>query len=226
MFNLSQSAPTPAAPPAPAEHTDSIPPQVPSEPGLANADTASLESLPAGDAAQYVIDKMHLVQIHNMARGRNVVVAVIDSEIDVNHPDLRGDVIERYDATQSPSHPHVHGTGMAGAIAAHSRLLGIAPGVKLLAIKAFDEQAASAEATSFQILKGLDFAIAHKARIINMSFAGPRDPMLERTLKAAHDKGIILVAAAGNAGPGSPPLYPGADANVIAVNGERLQRRT
>ena len=205
----------PAVPPP--EQTDSIPPKTPSEPGLANADTASLETLPAGDAAQYVIDKMHLVQIHNMARGRNVVVAVIDSEIDVNHPDLKGDIIERFDATQTPSHPHVHGTGMAGAIAAHQRLLGVAPGVKLLAIKAFDEQASSAEATSFQILKGLEYAMAHKARVINMSFAGPHDPMLERTLKAAHDKGIILVAAAGNAGPKSPPLYPGADPNVIAV---------
>jgi subtilisin family serine protease len=126
-------------------------------------------------------------------------------------------IVDRFDATQSASHPHPHGTGMAGAIAAHRRLLGVAPGVRLIAIKAFDEQAASAEATSFQILKGLDYAIAHKARVINMSFAGPHDPMMERTLKLAHDKGIILVAAAGNAGPRSPPLYPGADKNVIAV---------
>ena len=50
-----------------------------------------------------------------------------------------------------------------------------------------------------------------------MSFAGPRDIMMERTLKAAYDKGIILIAAAGNAGPKSPPLYPGADPSVIAV---------
>src|SRR5476649_968150 len=50
-----------------------------------------------------------------------------------------------------------------------------------------------------------------------MSFAGPRDPSLERALKVAHDKGIVLVAAAGNAGPKSPPLYPAADPNVIAV---------
>jgi subtilase family protein len=215
VFNLSQSAP--AAPPAPAAHTDAMPPTTESQPGLANADTASLESLPAGDAAQYVIDKMHLAAVHHMASGRNVVVAVIDSEIDLNHPDLKGVVVDRFDATQGPSHPHVHGTGMAGAIAARHRLLGVAPNVRLIAIKAFDEQASSAEATSYQILKGLDYAIEHKARIINMSFAGPRDPMMERTLKIAHDKGIILIAAAGNAGPKSPPLYPGADASVIAV---------
>jgi subtilisin family serine protease len=50
-----------------------------------------------------------------------------------------------------------------------------------------------------------------------MSFAGPRDPSLERVIKAAREKGVVLIAAAGNAGPKSPPLYPGADPNVIGV---------
>jgi subtilisin family serine protease len=50
-----------------------------------------------------------------------------------------------------------------------------------------------------------------------MSFAGPYDPMLQLALKKAHDKGIVLIAAAGNAGARSPPLYPAADENVIAV---------
>src|SRR5207245_6693149 len=50
-----------------------------------------------------------------------------------------------------------------------------------------------------------------------MSFAGPKDPSLERVLKLAYDKAIVLIAAAGNAGPKSPPLYPAADPNVIAV---------
>ena len=50
-----------------------------------------------------------------------------------------------------------------------------------------------------------------------MSFAGPRDPTIERALKAAYDKGVVLIAAAGNAGPRSPPLLPAADKHVIAV---------
>jgi len=58
-----------------------------------------------------------------------------------------------------------------------------------------------------------------------MSFAGPRDPMMERVLKSAHDKGIILIAAAGNAGPKSPPLYPGADVSVIAVSASDFNDR-
>jgi subtilisin family serine protease len=50
-----------------------------------------------------------------------------------------------------------------------------------------------------------------------MSFAGPRDPILQQAIKKLSDDGIILIAAAGNAGPKSPPLFPGADPNVIAV---------
>jgi filamentous hemagglutinin family protein len=174
--------------------------------------------LPAGDAAQYIIEKLRLGVVHTRAVGRNIPVAVIDSEIDLQHPDLAGVVSETFDAIGSASNPHAHGTGMAGAIASHRRLLGIAPGVKILAVKAFDETNASAEATSFQILKGLDWAIAKKVRIINMSFAGPRDLMVERALQKAYDQGIVLIAAAGNAGPKSPPLYPAADVNVIAVS--------
>jgi subtilisin family serine protease len=215
VFILAQGATQPAAPAS--DQTNSIPPAGEPATDLANSDTASLQSLPAGDAAQYVIDKLHLGALHQRVRGRNVTVAVIDSEIDSKHPDLAGVIAERFDATSSASRPHLHGTGMAGAIASRSRLLGVAPGVRILAIKAFDESASSAEATSFQILKGLDYAISRNVRIINMSFAGPRDLMMERTLKTAHDKGIILIAAAGNAGPKSPPLYPGADPSVIAV---------
>ena len=113
---------------------------------------------------------------------------------------------------------------MAGAIGSRDRLLGVAPGARLLAVRAFSSQASSAEGTTFSILKGIDWAVSQGARIINMSFAGPRDPSLERALKAAYDKGVVLIAAAGNAGPKSPPLYPGADPNVIAVTATDSRR--
>ncbi len=62
-----------------------------------------------------------------------------------------------------------------------------------------------------------------------MSFAGPYDPSLERALKDAAAKGVILIGASGNAGPKSPPLWPGADPNVIAVtatdSGDKLFRQ-
>jgi subtilisin family serine protease len=171
---------------------------------------------PKGDAAQYILEKLKISDVHRMVRGNNVLIAVIDSEIDAAHPDLEGVIAQHYSAVGAPEKPHSHGTGMAGAIASHQRLLGTAPGARLLAVHAFST-AANAESTTFNILKGVDWAVRQGARIINMSFAGPKDPSLEGALKAAYNKGIVLIAAAGNAGPKSPPLYPGADPDVIAV---------
>jgi subtilisin family serine protease len=175
------------------------------------------DSGPKGDAAQYVLEKLKISDVHRLVRGNNVVIAVIDSEIDAAHPDLEGVIAQHYSAVGAPEKPHSHGTGMAGAIASHQRLLGTAPGARLLAVHAFSTAAESPESTTFNILKGVDWSVRQGARIINMSFAGPKDPSLARALQAAYDKGIVLIAAAGNAGPKSPPLYPGADPYVIAV---------
>jgi subtilisin family serine protease len=180
-----------------------------------------------GDPAQYELAKLHLPQAHTLARGDNVRVAVIDSGIDSQHPDLADAVVESFDAlaplkpsaASDPIKPHRHGTAIAGLIAAHGKLLGAAPAAKILAIRAFDpDGTGSSDGTTFAILKGLDWAAAHGARVINMSFAGPSDPAIHRSLGAAHKKGIVLVAAAGNAGAKSPPLYPAADPDVIAVS--------
>jgi subtilisin family serine protease len=65
--------------------------------------------------------------------------------------------------------------------------------------------------------------VEHGAQIVNMSFAGPRDTVIERAIAATAAKGIVLVAAAGNAGPKSPPLYPAANPNVIAVSATDAQ---
>ncbi len=171
-----------------------------------------------GDSAQYALGKLGLIDIHRLIKGTNISIAVIDSQIDVHHPDMDGVFADQYDAVGGPAEmPHPHGTGMAGAIAAHRKLMGIAPAARIYAIHAFSSNAASADSTTFNILKGLDWAASKGVRVINMSFAGPRDPSMERALKNAHDKGIVLIAAAGNAGPKSPPLFPGADPNVIAV---------
>jgi subtilisin family serine protease len=107
---------------------------------------------------------------------------------------------------------------MAGAIVSQDRLMGVAPGARALAIHAFATGSAqSPQATTQAIIKGLEWAVNKGARVINMSFAGPKDPMLALALKKASEKGAILIAAVGNAGPKSPPLYPAADPHVIGV---------
>jgi subtilisin family serine protease len=172
----------------------------------------------AGDPAQYVLKKLHLAEAHRITRGDKVVIALIDSQIDANQPNLAGAVTDRYDAGCGATAPELHGTGMAGAIASHGQLLGVAPQATIIAICAFGgASTGQPQATSIKILKGLDYAIQRGARIVNMSFAGPHDPALSQALQIAREKGILVVAAAGNKGPKSPPLYPGADPNVMAV---------
>jgi hypothetical protein len=172
-----------------------------------------------GDPAQYTLAKLRIPQAHTVTKGDNVLVAVIDSGIDVTHPELNGVIAGTFAAFDPMEKPHSHGTAIAGAIAAQARLrlMGCAPAVRILAIKAFREADFGAEGTSFNIFKGLEYAVAQGAQVINMSFAGPRDPLLERSIAAAHERGIVLVAAVGNAGPNSAPLYPAADPRVIAV---------
>jgi len=180
-----------------------------------------------GDSAQYIVAKLGLVEAHSLATGKGIKIAVIDSEIDAQHPDLQGAVTGTFDALPSSDQtPHSHGTGMAGAISSHQRLLGVAPGAQILGIRAFGVNSDGAQGTSMNIVKGLEWAVAQGAQVINMSFAGPRDPILEQALKSLKDRGIILVGAAGNAGPKSPPLFPGADPNVIGVSATDLDDKT
>ena len=133
-----------------------------------------------GDAAQYAVAQLRLPQAHALARGMNVTIAVIDSGVDVKHPELANSVADSFDALGSSEGPHVHGTGIAGAIVAHARLMGSAPEARLLAIRAFGAGSKGAESTSYVILRGLNYAAEHGAQIINMSFAGPKDPLIER----------------------------------------------
>jgi len=176
-----------------------------------------------GDPAQYALLKLRLPQAHTLAHGANVTIAIIDSGIDIRHPELANAIVGSFDALGSKEGPHVHGTGIAGAIVSHARLMGSAPAARILAIRAFGVAPGGAESTSFVILKGLDYAAANGAQIVNMSFAGPKDGLIERGIAATAAKGIVMVAAAGNAGPKSPPLYPAVNANVIAVSATDAQ---
>src|SRR5579863_2850396 len=181
--------------------------------------------LSGGDPAQYALSKLRLPQAHTLADGANVTIAVIDSGIDLKHPEFAGVTITPFDALDGKDGPHAHGTGVAGAIISHVRLMGSAPAAHILAIRAFGTSGKAPESTSFVILRGPDLAAAHGARIVNMSFAGPKDAIVGRGLAALAARNIVMVAAAGNAGPKSPPLYPAADPSVMAVSATDAQDR-
>jgi len=164
------------------------------EQATAPAPAAQGEPEPQGDAAQYILEKLKMLDVHRMVRGANIPIAVIDSEIDFTHPDLVGVVAQRFSAVGgAPEKPHPHGTGMAGAMAARQRVLGTAPAARLLAVHAFSSNAAKAESTTFNILKGIDWAVGQGARVINMSSSParriPRSTLAQARLRQGHRAG-------------------------------------
>ena len=172
---------------------------------------------PARDLGQYALIRMRMPEAHSLASGHQVLIAVIDSGADTQHPELAGLILDTFDAIGSGDRTHAHGTSIVGAIAARARLRGTAPGAHILVARAFGTNRSSMDGTTTDIIKSIEWAMQRHARIINMSFAGSRDPAIDRRLAMARGRGIILVAAAGNAGPNSPPLYPAANPLVIAV---------
>jgi hypothetical protein len=186
-------------------------------------------AMPAPAAAQrlpqYAIDKLDLADVHRLSRGARVKVAVIDSGIDIGHPELAGALDKGSDmltgAPVQPGDADSHGTGMASAVFARSQLTGVAPAASLLAVRAFKGTVAGdrsgAQGTSWHVLRGIDWSVAEGARVLNLSFAGPRDELVSRALAAASARGVVAVAAAGNAGPAAAPLFPASDPHAIAV---------
>ncbi len=180
----------------------------------------SLADETAANSIQYAPAKIRVDEAHQIAKGRDVLVAIIDTGIDTEHPELKAAVVDHFEAIDfEPASEKRHGTAMAAVIAANSHMLGIAPSVRLLSARAFGVPKGGSEvsATSFAILKSMQWSFDRGARIFNLSFAGPRDPALMKGLDALAARDVIMVAAAGNAGPDAPPAYPGAHPGVIAV---------
>ncbi|WP_457940884.1 S8 family serine peptidase [Mesorhizobium sp. 10J20-29] len=148
------------------------------------------------------------------ASGENVRIAVIDTAIDETHPALKGVVEGIFDAMPGVEVTvRDHGTSIAGLIAGIGDLPGMAPGSRIYHARAFE----GGRSTMDIILSALDWAAEQDVRIINMSFVGPKNDMLEAACAAARGRDMVLVAAAGNNGPKAPYGYPAAYDSVIAV---------
>jgi subtilisin family serine protease len=165
----------------------------------------------------------------NLPTGAGVKLAIIDTCVERDHAEFRGSIASSFDAIlQKPAgcQPDNHGTAVASLIAGRAQLRGTAIGASILPVRAFafSREENEIAATSQDIAFAMDWAAQSDARVMNLSFTGPADPLIERSAAAAYRGGIVLVAAAGNAGPASPPLYPAAYPEVIAVtatNGRR-----
>jgi len=175
---------------------------------------------PADSGLQYSLTKLNLAGTPADADGKGVTVAVIDTAIDATHPDFAHLDLRSIDAFGTTVIRHrSHGTAIAGILAADGVVKGIAPHVRLLAVRAFDSSPGDQRTVSstFVLLRSLDLAIENSARIINMSFAGPEDGLVAKAVAAAARANVHLVSAAGNLGPDAPPAFPAAYPEVISV---------
>ncbi len=138
--------------------------------------------------AQPVARQWRLAELHELATGRGVKVAVIDSGIEGNHPDLAGQLLvnRNFVAGRAPASEQ-HGTGVAGIIAARADngigIAGVAPGARLLGLRACWQASARPVRTvcdSFSLAKALYFAAEQKADVINLSLERARRPLAGR----------------------------------------------
>ena len=172
------------------------------------------------ETPQYALSKMSVAPAHEMALGRGVRIAVIDSAIDAGHPDLAGAVLNAFDATnRSADTGDGHGTAVAGIIGARGTVRGVAPMAEILAVRAFAPLARQQPIASSSVilLRAIEWSVVNGAQVLNMSFVGPRDPAVQAMIEAAQKRNAVIVAAAGNGGSSAPPAYPAAYPGVIAV---------
>jgi Subtilase family len=163
----------------------------------------------------------HLADLHTLTTGRRVLVAQIDSGVETDHPDLAGQIAATENFVDGePYTGEEHGTAVAGIIGARADngigIVGIAPGARILALRACWQRGTdTAACSSFSLAKALQFALDRGPQVINLSLAGPADPLLARLIDVAIARGIAVVAAADPllADGGFPASHP----DVIAV---------
>jgi subtilisin family serine protease len=169
------------------------------------------------------IEKVGATQVHSTYEntGDGINVAILDTGIDYNHPDLDENYAGGYDFVNNDEDPwddQYHGTHCAGTVAAENNtegVIGVAPDVNLYALKVLDSEGSGYYS---YIISALEWAVENDIDVASMSLSGSSDYIyLRNACDEAYSNGVVLVAAAGNTGDDSL-RYPAAYDSVIAVS--------
>jgi type VII secretion-associated serine protease mycosin len=182
-------------------------------PGVAHAETIR--------DREWYLNTLNIAQAQQISQGAGVIVAVVDSGVWPEHPDLQGQVLPGTgfggDATSDGSDNGGHGTAMASVIAGKggnsSHVLGIAPRVKILPIST------GSGAAPDQISQGIHYAVDHGAKVVNIS-EGKTEPATQTSIDAvryALSKNVVVVSSAGNRPEASEVSEPANVPGVVAV---------
>jgi type VII secretion-associated serine protease mycosin len=171
-------------------------------------------------ANQWYLDFLHIPQAHLITRGAGQIVALVDTGVDA-HPDLAGSVIPGTDfnpaKTDGRKDTFGHGTAMAGLIAAHGRILGIAPEAKIMPVKPVF---ANDDGGVVDTEEPIRWAVDHGATVISLSIGDDApNPAWGRAIQYAIGKDVVVVAAVSNKGQGTHPTGLAMAPGVVVVSG-------
>lgn len=175
----------------------------------------------AGQVLGWEILKLDVDKQWIKSQGEGVTIAVIDTGCDLNHQDIKNNLLPGknfIDQNQSPQDDHGHGSHVCGTIAAENNgygMVGVAPRAKIIPVKALGSRGNS----SLQpIVDAIVWSADSRVDFITMSLGSPSNPReLEQAIDYANSKGCIVFAAAGNSGENSELMYPAKYSNVIST---------
>jgi subtilisin family serine protease len=155
--------------------------------------------------------------------GPRVRVGVIDGGVDASHVSLRASVVHHF-GCGGEFVPNAHGTAVGSLLAGFATsFAGAAPRAELFAADVYCGSPTGGSVDEAAAAFG--WMAQQRVAVINMSLVGPRNALLERVVKTLVDRGYLIVAAVGNDGPASPPLFPAAYEGVVGVTAVDAKHR-
>ena len=147
--------------------------------------------------------------------GDGAAIGLIDGGV-AAHPTLPGNIVQRGFAEGAPA-PGPHATAIASILVGQGAVRGVSPRSRLFAADIYGRDPRGGNALA--IARALGWLAASKVAVINISLAGPANPLLTRAVAATDRRGVLMVAAVGNDGAAAPPAFPASYPQVIAVTG-------